>query len=159
MDGAIIKYIRKKHSLLIGEANAERVKQQVGTAFSGEVPVNGHPVELHIRGRELSGGRQKEIILGSEDIAEALAEPLQLMAETIQFTIEDLPPDLASDICEDGIVLTGGGALLRDIDKELLRLSGFKFHLADEPLHSVIIGTGRVLADLDEYRDILIAPQ
>jgi len=158
MDEAIIRYIRRNHSLLIGEANAEKVKQEVGTAYKNMEFANGHPVELCIRGRELSGGRLKEIVLGSYDIAEALSEPMQLMAETIQFTIEDLPPDLASDICDAGIMLTGGGATLRDIDKELSRLSGFDFRVAEDPLRSVINGTSIVLADLDDYSDLLIEP-
>ncbi len=158
MDEAIIKYIRKKHSLLIGEANAERMKREVGTAHKMGQAVNGHPVELHIRGREMYGGHLKEIVLGADDIAEALTEPLQFMSETIQFTIEDLPPDLASDICDAGIVLTGGGAILRDIDKELTRLSGFDFRVAEDPLRSVIKGTSTVLEDLNDYRDLLIEP-
>ncbi|MGI9407900.1 MAG: rod shape-determining protein [Hyphomicrobiaceae bacterium] len=155
MDSAIIKYVRRKHNLLIGEPNAERIKIEVGAAVH---KANGKRVDVHIKGRDLRRGLPTEIILGPADIAEALAEPLEEIAYGIQRTLERMPPELASDIVERGICLTGGGSLLDKIDVELSRKIGVRMIIPDEPRNSVIVGCGQILQDLGKYKDFLIRP-
>jgi rod shape-determining protein MreB len=155
MDEAIIRFVRRKHQLLIGEANAERIKIEAGTAVGG---MNGRAAEIHIRGRDLRQGRPKSIVLGPHDIAEALEGPIEEMAEFIQRTLEDLPPEVSTDICEHGIHLTGGGALLDKLDVELGRRVGVRFFLPEHPMHCVIKGSAAVLASLKSREHLLIRP-
>lgn len=153
MDEAIIRYIRRKHQLLIGELNAERIKVEAGSAM---VLANAHATEIHIRGRDLREGWPKSIVLGPDDIAAALADPVERMAEFIQRSLEDLPPEIATDICERGIYLTGGGALLDRLDQELERQVGVKFFVPDNPTHCVIKGTAAILEGLPNREHLLI---
>ncbi|MBI1384918.1 MAG: MreB/Mrl family cell shape determining protein [Rhizobiales bacterium] len=153
MDQAIIKYIRRKHNLLVGEPNAERIKIEVGAAI---VQANGRRVDVHIKGRDMRRGTPTEIVLGPADIAEALVEPLEEIAYGIQSTLERMPPELSSDICERGICLTGGGSLLDKIDIELSRRVGVVMTRPEQPRMSVIDGCALVMSDLDRYRDFLI---
>ncbi len=153
MDEAIIRYVRKEHQLLIGEANAERIKIEAGTASAA---VNGRAAEIHIMGRDLKLGRPKTIILAPQDIAKALAEPLERIAEFVQRCLEELPPELSNDICERGIMMTGGGALLDKIDSELERRVGVRFVIPDTPMHCVVRGSARVLRELQSREHLLI---
>ena len=153
MDEAIIRYIRREHQLLIGEANAERIKIEAGTASPA---VNGRLTEIHIMGRDLKLGRPKTIVLAPHDIAHALVEPLERIAEFVQRTLEELPPELSNDICEHGISITGGGALLDHIDTELERRVGVKFLIPDTPMHCVVRGSARVLQQLQGREHLLI---
>lgn len=155
MDEAIIRYIRKHHQLLIGEANAERIKVEAGTAMHQP---NGHDAEIHIRGRDLRQGRPKSIVLGPGDIAGALAHPIEEIAEFVQRALEDLPPEVSSDICERGIYLTGGGALLDKLDIELERQVGVKFYIPESPTQCVIKGTASVMEHLATRDHLLIKP-
>lgn len=155
MDDAIIRYVRKKYSLLVGDANAERIKIEAGTAIT---QVNGKSVDVIIRGRDLKRGLPTEIVLRPADIAEALAGPIDIIAETIQRTLEQLPPELAADIVDRGICLTGGGALLDKLDLELQRRTGMRYFLAASPLLSVVLGCGKVLESRGEYDELLIKP-
>jgi rod shape-determining protein MreB and related proteins len=155
MDEAIIRYVRRQHQLLIGEANAERIKIEAGSAST---VVNGHASEIHIRGRDLRQGRPKSIVLVPQHIAEALDEPIEAMSEFIQRTLEDLPPEVSTDICERGIYLTGGGALLYKLDEELERRVGVKFVVPDNPMHCVVRGSAMVLQDLERREHLLIRP-
>ena len=155
MDEAIIRYVRRKHQLLIGEANAERIKIEAGSAL---VQVNGRATEIHIRGRDLRQGRPKSIVLGPQDIAEALEDPIEDIADFTQRALEDLPPEVSTDICERGIYLTGGGALLDKLDIELERRVGVKFIVPDNPMQCVIKGTAMVMADLPAREHLLIKP-
>jgi len=155
MDEAIIRYVRRRHHLLIGEANAERIKIEAGTASAEP---GGRRTEIHIRGRDLRAGKPKSIVLGPEDIAEALEDPVELMAEFIQRSLEDLPPEVASDICERGIHLTGGGALLDRLDREFEARVGVKFLIPEHPLQSVVKGTALVLEELPAREHLLIKP-
>jgi rod shape-determining protein MreB len=155
MDEAIIRHIRRRHNLLIGDINAERIKIEAGTAMSEG---DGSDTEIHIRGRDLRQGRPKSIVLGPKDIAEALSDPIERMAEFIQRSLEDLPPEVATDICERGIYLTGGGALLDRLDRELERQVGVKFYVPDNPSHCVIKGTAAVLEELPQRDHLLIKP-
>jgi rod shape-determining protein MreB and related proteins len=155
MDEAIIRYVRRKHQLLIGEANAERIKIEAGSAL---VQVNGRATEIHIRGRDLRQGRPKSIVLGPQDIAEALEDPIEDIAEFTQRALEDLPPEVSTDICERGIYLTGGGALLDKLDIELERRVGVKFIVPDNPMQCVVKGTAMVMEDLPAREHLLIKP-
>ena len=155
MDDAIQRYVRREHQLVIGEANAERIKIEAGSA---SLNVNGSATEVHIRGRDLKQGRTKSIVLGTEDIAEALAAPIEEIAEFIQRALEDLPPDVGADVCDRGICLTGGGALLDRIDKELERRVGVKFTIPANPTHCVVKGSAAVLEKLPAREHLLISP-
>ena len=155
MDEAVIKFVRRNHQLLIGEANAELIKMEVGSAMK---IANGKSVDVHIKGRDLRRGLPTEIVLGPRDIAEALTETLEDIADAIRRTLEDLPPELSSDICERGIYLTGGGALLDKLDIELSRRTGVKFYVADDPLLCVIKGCAMVLNDMPRYENLIIKP-
>lgn len=155
MDEAIVRYVRRSHQLLIGEGNAERIKIEAGTAL---YKPNGRTAEIHIRGRDLRLGRPKSIVLGPQDIAEALEPPVDELAEFIMRAIEDLPPEVSTDVCERGIHLTGGGALLRNLDAELERRVGVKFMVPERPMSCVITGTASMLRDLETREHLLIRP-
>ena len=155
MDDAIIRFIRRKHHLLIGDINAERIKIEAGTAAAtGE----RDGAEIHIRGRDVRQGIPKSIVLGPQAIAKALEDPIERIAEFIQRCLEDLPPEVASDIAERGIYLTGGGALLDRLDEELQRQVGVKVFVPDKPTHCVIRGTAALLANIEDRDHLLIKP-
>ena len=153
MDEAIINYVRTNHHLLVGYMSAEKIKMGAGTAIW---KANGTPVDVHISGRNLRTGMPMDIVLGPADIAEALSRPVDAIGEAIQFALEELPPELASDIVERGIFLTGGGALLKNLDVKLGETTGVKFKIPDDPLRCVAIGTGRVLENLYQYDELLL---
>ncbi|MCH9808739.1 MAG: rod shape-determining protein [Alphaproteobacteria bacterium] len=154
-DEAIIRYVRRRHQLLIGEANAERIKIEAGTAM---VDGNDRAVDIHIRGRDLRAGRPKSIVLSSGNIAEALDHPIDDITDFIQRSLEDLPPDIAADICENGICLTGGGSLIDGLNVELERRVGVAFTVPDWPLHCVIRGSAMILQNLDKREHLLLTP-
>lgn len=154
MDEAIIRYVRRKHNLLIGEANAERIKIEAGTA---QASANGR-AEVHIRGRDLRMGWAKSAVLTPRDIAEALTEPVEALADFVQRALEELPPDVVSDITRRGIHLTGGGALLDKLDLALTRRVGVKIHVQQNPMHCVVKGSAAVLAGLAERAHLLMRP-
>ncbi len=155
MDEAIIRHVRRKHQLLIGESNAERIKIEAGTAM---LEPNGRMSEIHIRGRDLRQGRPKSAVLGPHDIAEALSAPIDELSEFIQRALEELPPEVSTDICERGIHLTGGGALLDRLDQELARRIGVTFIVPENPMHCVINGTIKVLDQFAKREHLLIKP-
>jgi rod shape-determining protein MreB and related proteins len=155
MDEAIVRYVRKTHQLLIGEHNAERIKIEAGSAITQASALD---TEIHIRGRDTRQGRPKSAILRPENVAEALADPIQSMAEFILRALEELPPDVATDISERGIHLTGGGALLDRLDQELTRRVGVRFVVPDNPMHCVINGTALMLENLQQRQHLLIRP-
>jgi len=155
MDEAIMRYVRREHRLVIGEANAERIKIEAGTALAQP---NGRQVEIHIKGRDLRQGKLKAVVLGPRDMAEALRGPIEEMAEFIQRALEDLAPEVAEKVMKRGIVLTGGGALLDRLDVALRERVGVKFVVPDSPMHCVIKGTAAVLEQLAERQHLLIGP-
>jgi len=120
--------------------------------------VDGRAAEIHIRGRDLRQGRPKSVVLGPQDIAEALEDPIEEIAEFIQRALEDLPPEVSTDICERGIHLTGGGALLDRLDAELERRVGVKFSVPDQPTQCVVKGTAAVLEQMSKREHLLIKP-
>ena len=145
-DDAIMGYVRRNYGILIGEATAERIKHTIGTAYPSK-----ELLEIEVRGRNLSEGIPKSFRLNSNEILEALQEPLSTIVSAVRTALERTPPELGSDVADRGIVLTGGGALLRDIDKLIRQETGIPVLIADEPLHCVVKGGGRVL-DLIEQR-------
>ena len=152
MDEAIMSSIRRNHNLLIGEATAERMKKEIGIA---RVPADGVGLTVNIRGRDLVNGVPKEIAITQAQIAEAISEPVAKIVETVRTALENTSPELAADLVDNGIVLTGGGALLRDIDRVLADETGLPVVVADEPLTCVALGAGRALEE-PEYLGVLI---
>ena len=150
MDEAIIGYIRRTHNLLVGEATAERVKTEIGSACA---PENGEGVEMTIKGRDLRNGVPKEIFVSQRQIAESMAEPVGAIVEAVKVALEHTAPELAADIVDKGIVLTGGGALLGNLDFVLRHSTGLPVSIADGPLSCVALGTGRVLEDMKLFKD------
>lgn len=144
MDESVINYIRRNHSLLIGESSAERIKKEIGTACP---PEDGVGKTMQIKGRDLMNGVPKEIVIDQLQISEALAEPVGAIVEGVKVALEQTPPELAADIVDKGIVLTGGGALLHNLDKVLRNATGLPVTIADEPLTCVALGSGRSLED------------
>ncbi|MFZ5746316.1 MAG: rod shape-determining protein [Pseudomonadota bacterium] len=153
MDEAIVSYVRRNHNLLIGEATAERIKQEVGCA---KPPADGIGVTIHIKGRDLVNGVPKEIQINQGQIAEALSEPVGTIVEGVRIALENTAPELAADIVDQGIVLTGGGALLQGIDEVLRDETGLPVTIAEDPLTCVALGTGRALED-PVFRGVLLA--
>ncbi|HRG51156.1 MAG TPA: rod shape-determining protein [Pseudomonadales bacterium] len=143
-DEAIITYVRRNFGSIIGDATAERIKQEVGCAFGGR-----ELREIDVRGRNLAEGVPRQFTLNSDEILEALQEPLQGIVQAVKQALEQSPPELASDIAENGIVLTGGGALLRDIDKLLMEETGLPVIVAEDPLSCVAKGGGKALEIID----------
>ncbi len=150
MDEAIIAYIRRSHNLLIGEATAERIKHEIGSACP---PEDGNGRQITIKGRDMMNGVPKEIIITERQVAESMAEPIGQIVEAVKVALEHTAPELAADIVDKGIVLTGGGALLGNLDVVLRNATGLPVSIADEPLSCVALGTGRVLEDMKNYRD------
>ncbi|MEN2494796.1 MAG: Cell shape-determining protein MreB [Hyphomicrobiaceae bacterium hypho_1] len=156
MNKAIVRFIRRKHQLLVGEANAEKIKIQAGTALGLEVD---NYTEIHIRGINIKTGKQKNIVLKPTDIAEALSTPVQHIVEFIQNSIEDLPSDKIADICNYGIHLTGGSAKMNSLDVELRRrLKGIRITVPEEPTHCVVKGAAIVLKELEKFKNLTIKP-
>jgi rod shape-determining protein MreB len=152
MDEAIIAYIRRHQNLLIGEASSERIKKEIGSAAP---PADGNGVTLEIKGRDLLNGVPKEITITQRHIAEALAEPVGAIVEAVKVALEATPPELAADIVDKGIVLTGGGSLLANLDQVLREETGLPVSIADDPLSCVALGTGRVLENMKVNRHVL----
>ena len=152
MDEAVIAYIRRHQNLLIGEASAERIKKEIGSAAA---PAEGNGITLEIKGRDLLNGVPKEITITQRHIAEALAEPTSQIVEAVKVALEATPPELAADIVDKGIVLTGGGSLLANLDQVLREETGLPVSIADDPLSCVALGTGRVLENPKSMRHVL----
>lgn len=150
LDNSIIQYIKRKYNLLIGERTAEDIKINIGSAFPLE-----EEATMDIKGRDLMDGLPKNIQITSEEIREALADPLSRVLDAIRTTLEKTPPELSADIIDHGITLTGGGALLRGLDQLIEKETGMPVHIAESPLDCVAMGTGRVLDDIDRLRDLL----
>jgi rod shape-determining protein MreB len=152
MDEAIVSYVRRHHILLFGEATAERIKKDFGTA---RPPADGIGQTLHIKGRDLVNGVPKEISINQGQIAEALSEPIGTILEGVRVALENTAPELAADIVDQGIVLTGGGALMAGLDEFLRDETGLPVTVAEDPLTCVAIGTGRAMED-PIFRGVLL---
>ena len=152
MDEAIVSYLRRQHNILIGEATAERIKTSIGTA---RMPDDGRGQSMEIRGRDLLNGVPKETEINQAQVAEALAEPVQTICEAVMTALEATPPDLAADIVDRGVMLTGGGALLGELDLALREQTGLAITVADESLNCVAMGTGKALEYEKQLRHVI----
>ena len=152
MDDAIINYLRRHHNLLIGESTAERVKTSIGTA---RMPDDGRGASMMVRGRDLMSGIPRELEITQAMVAEALAEPVQQICEAVMVALETTPPDLGADIVDRGVMLTGGGAMLGDLDLALREQTGLMVSLADQPMSCVALGTGKALEYEKQLRHII----
>jgi rod shape-determining protein MreB len=149
MDESVIQYIKKKYNLLIGERTSEQIKQEIGSAY----PLD-EPLTMEIKGRDLIEGIPKTLTITDAEIREALAEPISLIVDAVRVALERTPPELSADIVDRGIVLTGGGSLLKNLDKLLREETGLPVSVAEDPLSSVVLGTGKMLSDFDLLRKI-----
>jgi rod shape-determining protein MreB len=150
LDDAVLQYVKKEFSLAIGDRTAEEIKIQMGSAWPME-----QEVTADIRGRDLISGLPRTVEITTEHVREALAEPISAIVDAVKTTLDKTPPELAADIMEDGITLTGGGALLGGIDARLEHETGMPIRIADEPLYSVVIGSGRALENIDAMRGLM----
>ena len=150
LDDAILQYVKKEYSLAIGDRTSEEIKIQMGSAWPME-----EELTADIRGRDLVSGLPRTIQLTTEHVREALAEPVSAIVDAVKTTLDKTPPELAADIMEDGITLTGGGALLGGLAQRLAHETGMPITVADEPLYSVVIGSGRALENIDAMRGLM----
>jgi rod shape-determining protein MreB and related proteins len=151
MDQAIITFGKKEHSLMLGERTAEEIKVALGSAFPSADEPNAE-----IRGRDLVSGLPKTVVISSAEVRRALDEPLNLIVDAVKSTLDKCPPELAGDVMDRGIALTGGGALLRGLDQRIREETGMPVHIADSPLESVVLGTGKCVDDFDVLRGVLV---
>src|SRR4051812_4420336 len=152
IDQSIISYVKKEYSLMLGERTAEEIKMSIGSAF----PLPDEP-SAEIRGRDLVSGLPKTIVVSAEEIRRAIEEPVSDIIDAIKVTLDKCPPELAGDIMDRGIVLTGGGALLRNLDERLRHETGMPVLVADNPLHSVALGSGKCVEDFEVLQPVLIS--
>jgi len=152
MDEAIVQYVKKAYNLLIGEQTAEQIKIKIGSAFRLE-----QEEEMEIKGRDLVAGIPKTMKISSVEVREALSEPLQQIVDALMQSLEKTPPELASDIVDRGIVMTGGGSLLRGIDMLLREATNLPITVAEDPLSCVVLGTGKILDDPSQYEKVLMS--
>src|SRR5262249_51259503 len=151
MDEALIQYLKRKYTLLIGERTAEQIKIEIGSA-----PPLDEPLTMEVKGRDLVEGVPKTLQLSDEEVREALSEVVAAIVETVRVALERTPPELSADIMDKGIIITGGGSLLRNLDRRLSEETGLPISYAEEPLASVALGTGAMLTDMDLLRKISI---
>jgi len=152
LDQAIIAFVKKEYSLMLGERTAEDIKMGIGSAF----PVQDEPV-AEIRGRDLVSGLPKTIVVSAQEVRKAMEEPVNAIVDAVKTTLDKCPPELAGDIMDRGIVLTGGGALLRGLDERLRHETGMPIVVADNPLHSVAIGSGKCVEEFEALQQVLIS--
>jgi len=150
MDEAIINYLKNEYNLMIGERSAEALKIQIGSAFQME-----KEEEMEVKGRDLITGLPRTLKVTSQEVREALSEPVKTIVDSIKMTLEQTPPELSADIVEKGLVLCGGGSLLREFDKLLAQETGLPIHLVEDPMQCVVKGTGKVLEELQTLREVL----
>ncbi|HEX2280094.1 MAG TPA: rod shape-determining protein, partial [Candidatus Tectomicrobia bacterium] len=151
MDMSILNYIKRKYNLLIGERTGEDIKIQLGSAYPTE-----EKITIEIKGRDLVTGIPKTMIITDEEVRDAIWEPISTIVETVKIALERTPPELAADIVDRGIVLAGGGALLRGLDTLLREETGLPVSIAEDPLSAVVLGTGKVLDHIDLLRKVSI---
>ncbi len=152
LDEAIVSYIRKEYSLMLGDRTAEQVKITIGSAF----PQNDEQ-SAEIRGRDQVSGLPKTIVISAEEIRRALEEPVNQIIDAVKDTLDKTPPELAADVMDRGIVLTGGGGLLRGLDERLKHETGIPIHLAENPLESVVLGSGKCLEEFEVLKKVLVS--
>ena len=152
LDEAVMAWVKKEYNLMLGERTAEQLKMAIGSAF----PLADEP-HAEIRGRDLVSGLPKTIIVSSEEIRKAIEEPVNAIIDAVKNTLDKTPPELAADIMDKGIVLTGGGALLKGLDERLKHETGMPIHITENPLSSVAIGSGKCLEEFEALKKVLIS--
>jgi rod shape-determining protein MreB and related proteins len=151
MDDAIIQHLRKTYNLMIGERTAEEIKIKIGSAYPLE-----EEMTMEVRGRDLVAGLPKTVTISSEEVRESLAEPIAAIVEAVRITLERTPPELSADLIERGMVLAGGGGLLRGLDKLLSEQTGLPVHIAEDPITAVALGTGMVLSEIKYLKKVTV---
>jgi len=151
MDDSIIQHMKRKYNLLVGESTAEKIKINIGTAYPTE-----EPLSMEVRGRDLVAGVPKTITVSSDEIRDALSDPINAIVDAVRVVLDRTPPELSADIADKGIVLAGGGALLRNLDVLLREETGLPVMVADDPLSAVVYGCGKALDELDLLKQISI---
>jgi len=154
MDDAIINYLKRTYNLMVGERTAEEIKIRIGSGY----PLD-EEMTMDVRGRDLVAGLPKMISINSEEVREALSEPIAQIVEAVRITLERTPPELSADLIEKGLVLAGGGALLRGLDRLISEETGLPVHIADDPLTAVALGTGKVLSELKYLKKLTVMPK
>ncbi|WP_197085281.1 rod shape-determining protein [Saccharothrix sp. ST-888] len=154
LDNAIVQHIKKEYSLLLGERSAEQIKMSIGSAFALEGEKDEH---AEIRGRDLVSGLPKTVVISAAEVREAIDEPVNSIIDAVKTTLDQCPPELAGDVMDRGIVLTGGGALLRGLDERLRRETGMPIHIAENPLDSVALGSGKCVEEFEALQQVLDA--
>ena len=152
IDAAIVTFLRKNYNLLIGEPTAEAIKIQIGSAFT-----SGEEREMDVKGRDLVSGIPKTVRVHSQEIRECIQEPIQAIVEAVRRALEITPPELSSDIVDRGIVMTGGGAMIRGLDALLAHETNLSIHVDEDPLTCVVRGAGLILDDIEKYRGVLVS--
>jgi len=150
MDEAIIQYMKKQYNLLIGDRTAERIKCEIGSAYP--LP---EEIEMEVKGMDLVGNIPKTVKVNSGEIREAMADPIKDIVNAVRLSLERTPPELAADILDRGIIMTGGGSLLKGLDRRLREETGLPFYVAEDPLTCVVKGAGKVLEDISAYSEVL----
>ncbi len=158
MDEAIAQHLKRKYNLLIGERTSEAIKIQIGSAYpeSPSSPSENWAETMEVKGRDLVSGIPKTLEIGAQEIREALSEPINAIVEAVRIALERTPPELAADIVDKGIVLAGGGALLRNLDQLLREETGLPVVIAEDPLSCVVLGSGKVLDELDLLKQVTV---
>jgi rod shape-determining protein MreB and related proteins len=152
IDQAVITFSKKEYSLMLGERTAEEIKMAIGSAY----PFGEEEPHAEIRGRDLVSGLPKTIVISAEEVRRAIEEPVNAIVDAVKTTLDKCPPELSGDIMDRGIALTGGGALLKNLDERLREETGMPIHLVDNPLDSVVIGTGKCVEDFESLRQVLV---
>ena len=154
LDEAVTSYLKRTYNLMVGERTAEDIKIGIGSGYPME-----EELTMEVRGRDLVAGLPKMITVNSEEIREAMSEPIAQIVEAVRITLERTPPELSADLIEKGLILAGGGSLLRGMDKLISEETGLPVHLADDPLTAVVLGTGKVLRELRYLKKVTVAPR
>ncbi|RAY10706.1 rod shape-determining protein [Actinomadura craniellae] len=152
LDQAVIAFSKKEYSLMLGERTAEEIKMAIGSAYPG----GDDEPHAEIRGRDLVSGLPKTVVISAEEVRRAIEEPVNSIVDAVKTTLDKCPPELSGDIMDRGIALTGGGALLKNLDERLREETGMPIHLVDNPLDSVVLGTGKCVEDFESLRQVLI---
>ncbi|GAA4384277.1 MULTISPECIES: rod shape-determining protein [Actinomadura] len=152
LDQAVISFSKKEYSLMLGERTAEEIKMAIGSAYPG----GDDEPHAEIRGRDLVSGLPKTVVISAEEVRRAIEEPVNAVVDAVKTTLDKCPPELSGDIMDRGIALTGGGALLKNLDERLREETGMPIHLVDNPLDSVVLGTGKCVEDFESLRQVLV---
>nr|WP_305790681.1 MULTISPECIES: rod shape-determining protein [Actinomadura] len=152
LDQAVISFSKKEYSLMLGERTAEEIKMAIGSAY----PYGDEEPHAEIRGRDLVSGLPKTVVISAEEVRRAIEEPVNAVVDAVKTTLDKCPPELSGDIMDRGIALTGGGALLKNLDERLREETGMPIHLVDNPLDSVVLGTGKCVEDFESLRQVLV---